>query len=267
MPPLRIFLTAIPELDIDELEKIIKANEDNFAKINKNLNVERPGFYKQQVVFKKILDDYYTTDYIETDTKTLPSLNTELFYFKYLDNITETEERMYPIFIKLILNRRKGVLCLYSKQVVTNDKAEKLIMKLHKDHNFNFKFKPVNYVFKKDQLDELINILEIKDYTAISIWDKDNKLSIKNPKKLTESNKVISFIDEIYKGNWSHITIPIETFEIRLNNQNQKFITFENNYIDDMHLVKAVDYLINKLLEVVDLSGSKQVFLDKFLKK
>jgi len=34
-----------------------------------------------------------------------------------------------------------------------------------------------------------------------------------------------------------------------------------------MHLVKAVDYLINKILEIIDLSGSKQIYMDKFLKK
>ncbi len=36
-------------------------------------------------------------------------------------------------------------------------------------------------------------------------------------------------------------------FDIRINNRIQKFITFENDYMGDEHLIKAVDFLVIKI--------------------
>lgn len=127
---------------------------------------------------------------------------------------------------------------------------------------------PQNYVFKEDELDDLVNALDIKDYTAISVWDKDNKAILENPQKNTETEKFISFLNDTYKGKWHYLKVQFDdpNIELKINNKTQKFITFINDYVDDVHLANAVDFLVSKIFEIEDFSGSKQVYIDSFYK-
>jgi len=94
----------------------------------------------------------------------------------------------------------------------------------------------------------------------------DNLLSIKNSERLTPSKKVDAVIEELKAGNWSHVKIRKKEldFEIRINNRTQKFLTFENDYFSDLHLVKAVDYLATKILKAEDLANQRQTRLKSF---
>jgi len=57
-------------------------------------------------------------------------------------------------------------------------------------------------------------------------------------------------------------------FEIRLsNNKTQNYLTFENKFIDDIHLINVVDYLTKKIKEaekVSILNRKKQICLDYY---
>ena len=68
------------------------------------------------------------------------------------------------------------------------------------------------------------------------------------------------------RGNWTHLKVPFDDLdiELRINNNTQNFITFENKYIDDTHLINAVDFLINKIIEVEEFSGKKQTYINSF---
>lgn len=266
MPLLRIFHDIIIKSEIPQIEEKIKNNSDNFAEFNNEKKLLRTGFRRNQQIFKPTLKGYYTAEYFELDKRSMPSFYTEMYYFKNLLEKVESEEKFYPILIKILLNRNKKVLCLYSKQILRNDLVEILINKLRNKHGLDFKIRPQNYIFREDELDDFVNALDIKDYTAISVWDRDNRAILKNPQKISETKRFISFLNDRYKGNWHYLKVPFEdlNIELKINNKTQKFITFANDYIDDIHLTNAVDFLISKIFEVEDFSGSKQVFIDSF---
>lgn len=131
-----------------------------------------------------------------------------------------TEKKLFPILIKLIINKEEGILCFYSRQIIQNKTANKLVLKLHKDYGLNFKFSLVNnhFVFRKHELDTFLAGLDVNHYTAISVFDLDNELIVKNTKCLTKTNKVITFLEELKTGNWSYVRLVNEnlSFEIRL---------------------------------------------------
>ena len=53
-------------------------------------------------------------------------------------------------------------------------------------------------------------------------------------------------------------------FKIRINNRTQKFLTFENDYLSDLHLVKAVDYLVTKIRKVKEFNNQRQTRLKSY---
>jgi len=199
-------------------------------------------------------------------------MNSELAYFNLMERNINSEKKVFPILIKLIINKEECILCFYSRQIIQNKTANKLILKLHKDYGFNFKFSLVNnhFVFRKNELDTFLAGLDVNDYTAISVFDLDNELIVKNTKYLTKTSKVITFLDELEAGNWSDVKLVNENlnFEIRLsNNKTQNYLTFENGYINDVHLIKAVDYLKKRIRESEIYSISirrKQTNIDYF---
>lgn len=266
MPLLRIFHDVYTKSEITQIEDKIKSKSDNFAEFDNDKKLVRPGFRKNQQIFKPTSKGYYIAEYFEIDKRSMPSYYTEMYYFKNLSEKVESEEKLYPILIKILFNRKKKVLCLYSKQVLRNDLVNNLINKLRNKHSLDFKMQPQNYVFKEDELDDLVNALDIKDYTAISVWDKDNRAILENPQKITETEKFISFLNDTYKGKWHYLKVPFDdlNIELKINNKTQKFITFVNDYVDDVHLANAVDFLVSKIFEVEDFSSSKQVFIDSF---
>ncbi len=266
MPLLRIFHNVYTKSDIPLIEDKIRSKTDNFAEFDKDKKIISPGFRNIPQIFKPISNGYYVADYFEIDRRSMPSYYTEMYYFKNISEKVELEEKTYLILIKILLNRNKKVLCLYSKQILRNDIVISLINKLRNKHGLDFMMQPQNYVFKEDELDDLVNALEIKDYTAISVWDRDNKAILENPQKITETKKFISFLNDTYKGKWHYLKVPFDdlNIELKINNKTQKFITFVNDYVDDVHLVNAVDFLVSKIFEVEDFSGSKQVFIDTF---
>lgn len=265
---MRIFHDAITQSSIEQLEENIKKNPENFALFDATMTIKRAGFRDNQPLFKVGPKEYYVTEFFEIDSKTLPSYYTEMYYFKNVGNLSDSEEKVYPILIKILLNRKKRILCLYSKQVLRNAVVDNLIINLRNKYSFDFRIKPEQYIFKKNQLEGLVNALDIKDYTAISVWDKDNKAILTNPEKLSETEKFISFLNDRFKGKWDSLKVPFDDLdiELRINNRTQNRITFSNDYIDDDHLINAVDFIVSKIFEVEDFSGPKQMYLNSFKK-
>lgn len=147
--------------------------------------------------------------------------------------------------------------------------SENLIQAIHKKYHFYFSYKPIMYEYKKDHMQSLVNALKINNYQRIKVWDYDSKLSIKNPKNISKTNKYFEFLEEKRGGNWTHLEVPFEELDIKLiiNNSNQDFITFSNDYRDGVHLLKGLNFLIGKILEVKDFSGPKQTVIDPFFTK
>ncbi|TKJ23923.1 MAG: hypothetical protein CEE43_01805 [Promethearchaeota archaeon Loki_b32] len=266
MPLLRIFHDVYTKSEISRIEENIKIKNENFAEFDEEKKILKPGFRKSKQIFKPTSKGYYLTEYFEIDKRSMPSYYTEMYYFKNLTEKIESEEKFYPILIKILFNRKKKVLCLYSKQILRNDLVNNLVIKLRNKHGLDFKTQPQNYIFKEDELDDLVDALDIKDYTAISVWDKDNRAILENPQKITETEKFISFLNDTYKGKWHYLKVPFDelNIELKINNKTQKYITFINDFVDDMHLTNAVDFLVSKIFEVEDFSGSKQVFINSF---
>ena len=251
MPTLRFYFDAFFDAEIEELENKLESNSINVRGKSEHLISD---FYKKNRIFENVLG-YNICNFLEIGKKVLPSMNSELAYFNLVERNMNTEKKFYPILIKLINNKDEGILCFYSRQIIQNKTANKLILKLHKDYGFNFKFSLANnhFVFRKNELDTFLAGLDVNDYTAISVFDLDNELIAKNSKKcLTRTSKVVTLMEELKTGNWSYVKLVNENlnFEIRLsNNKTQNYLTFENGYINDLHLVKAVDYLKNRIRE------------------
>lgn len=269
MPTIRFYFDAYFDAEIEELENKLESNSVDVRGKSENLN---SGFYKKNRIFKNIWNSYFIANYMEIGKRILPSMNSELAYFNLTEKNMNSEKKIFPILIKLIINKDEGVLCFYSRQIIQNKTANKLILKLHKDYGFNFKYSLANnhFVFRKNELDTFLAGLDVNDYTAISVFDYDNEIIIKNSRCLTQTTKVISFLEELKTGNWSYVKLVNENlnFEIRLsNNKTQNYITFENGYINDVHLIKAVDYLKKRIRDSAMYSVSirrKQTNIDYF---
>ncbi len=250
MPTIRFYFDAYFDAEIEELENKLESNSINVRGKSEHLI---SGFYKKNRIFKNVIGNYYIANYLEIGKKILPSMNSELAYFNLTEKNMNSEKKIFPILIKLIINKDEGVLCFYSRQIIQNKTANNLVLKLHKDYGFNFKFSLANnhFAFRKNELDTFLAGLDVNDYTAISVFDLDNELIVKNAKHtLTKTRKVLAFLDELKTGNWSYVKLINENlnFEIRLsNNKTQNYITFENGYINDVHLIKAVDYLKKRI--------------------
>jgi len=271
MPTLRIYYNAFFEAKLEDIEKKI---ENRLANFNQQNDILQSGFYKKDGIFQELLEDYYVANYIDKGTKIIPSMNSELAYFNFVEKSNESEAKNFPILIKIIINNNLGVLCFYSRQIIRNREANNLIRKLQSIYGFNFKFSLVNnhHAFKRNELNGFLDSLDISDFTAISVYDADNELIVKNPTALTKTKKVLILLDEVFSGNWSYVRL-INTeleFKIRLsNNKTQNYLTFENKYIDDTHLIQVVDYLTKKIREtekVSVLNRKKQTCLDYYQK-
>lgn len=264
MASLRLYFEAIIQDPIEKIREKISSDESIFAKFESS-SILTPGLYKKSKVLSPILDDYYISDFFEIGQKKLPTLITELSYFNY-DNKTKSEIRQFPILIKILYNQKKRVLGFYSRSPLKNKLADNLIIKLKQKYHFNFRFDPLLYIYQEENLDKFVRVLNIKDFTAITIWDRDNKITLKNPRKISETKKYIDFFNEQSSGNWTHLKVPFDDLdiELKIHRQTQRFITFENDYIDDIHLTKAADFLANKILEFEDFKQKKQTFLDSY---
>lgn len=271
MPTLRIYYDAFFDAELEDIEKKI---ETQSAYFNEKYDLLQSGFYNKSSILQQVLESYYVANYIDKGSKSIPSINSELAYFNFVEGNSESEEKIFPILIKLIFNKKFGILCFYSKQIIRNREANALIRKLQTKYGFNFKFSLVNnhHVFRRNELNVFLNVLDISDFTAISVYDADNELIVKNNTALTKTKKVLLFLDEVFSGNWSYVRLinaKLE-FEIRLsNNKTQNYLTFENKYIDDIHLVKVIDYLTKKIKEAEKasvLNEKKQTCLDYYQK-
>lgn len=271
MPTLRIYLNAFFDAQLETIKK--KAECQLVDSDIKNFKYN-PGFFKKGKLFHKISGDYYIANYIDIGAKSIPSLESELSYFSFINDNGETDEKIFPIIIKIIFNKEEGILCFYSRQVIKNKEANNLIKNLQTNFGFNFKYSLLNnhYIFRRNELTDFLNVLDISDFTAISVFDDDNELIIKNTNTLTKTKKVLLFFDELNNGNWSYVRL-LNTelnFEIRLsNNKTQNYLTFENKYLNDIHLVRVVDYLTKKIKEVCKdsrLNKKKQICLDYYQK-
>jgi hypothetical protein len=271
MPTLRIYFNALFESELENLEHNIANEIIEFDQLNYK---GQSGFYKQGNIFEKILDTYYIANYIESGYKSLPSMNSELAYFNFMEEKEEIEEKYYPILIKIVINKQEGIMCFYSRQVLKNKEANDLIRKLHLNYGFNFKYSLIknHYKFRRNELHTFLNCLEVDKFIAISVFDADNELIIKNSNSLTKTKKLSLFLEEMNMGNWSYVRLINSEFEfeIRLNNnKTQNFLTLENKYVDDIHLVKSIDYLTKKIKEAeksLAFDGKKQTCLDYFQK-
>ncbi len=264
MPSLRIYFDVAVKDEVDIIRQLILQDNNYLASFDNNSNILQAGFYEK--ILEHVNENYYISDYFEIGVKNIPTLKAELSYFKYGDTPNLSETTQYPILIKKILNPRKKVLCFYTRAKISNKLSNDLLAKLKEKYHFVFRYQPILFQYKRDQLNALVNALGIKDFTAISCWDRDNKVIIKNPKKITETKKYLEIAKEQSRGNWTHLKVPFDELgiELRINNNTQNFITFENKYIDDTHLVKAVDFLINKIIEVEEFSGKKQTYINSF---
>ncbi len=264
MPSLRIYFDAAVKDTMDIIRQQILMDSNHSAIFDKNSNILQAGFYKN--ILELVNENYYISDYFEIGVKNIPTLETELSYFNYAEIPSLSEKRQYPILIKIIFNPRKRVLCFYTRAKISNKLSDDLLNKLNTQYYFVYRYQPLLFQYKRDQLDALVNALGIKDFTAISCWDGDNKVIIKNPKKITETKKYLEIAKEQSRGNWTHLKVPFDelNIELRINNKTQNFITFENKYIDDTHLVNGVDFLINKIIEVEEFSGKKQTYINSF---
>ena len=118
MASLRIYFGAYTISSIQEIKDKIIADSNNFFQFNEKDNAVRSGFYRRSKVLNPVIEDFYVSDFFEIDTKKLPTLNTELLYFQYIENTQEKEEKHYPILVKVIFNRKKSVLCFFTKWLV-----------------------------------------------------------------------------------------------------------------------------------------------------
>jgi len=264
MPPVKFFFNAYFNSNVEDLEKKIGSDSNNFARYLNEKFV--PGFIKYEssaLIFAKVLEDYYISSYLAPKIVYLDSIESVRSEFEenQKGNKKKAKKREYhlPQMIKIITHQNMGFLCLYSNGVITNDMAKYIIKELRQKYNFNFIYKIKNHVFKKNRLDDLIGSFDIEDYTAISVWNEDNLLSVKNPRNIKKTDKVVSIFEDLREGNWSHVKIrnDLMDFELRINNRTQKFLTFENDYINDEHLVKAIDYLLKRIKETEDFTTEK----------
>ena len=264
MPSLRIYFDAFVKNSVKEIKVQILGNKDRLAKIENN-QIINTGFYKKKIL-EKIEDDYYIADFFEIGQKKIPSIQTELAYFNYLDTLSKSEIRQHPTLIKIVFNPRKKIMCFFTRAKISNKVSDKLLQRLNKIYSFNFIYNPIIYTYKENKLNALVNALDIKDLTLLTAWDYENQISIKNPKKISETNKYLELIKEQSKGNWTHLKVPFDDLDIvlKINKTTKNFITFDNNYKNDTHLVKAIDFIVNKILEIEDFSGKRQTLLNSF---
>ena len=276
MPTLRIYLDAEFTRRIEMLEEKISENPGNFAQFDRNETIISSGFYfhPENVVFKRINNThYYINNYIVKESRRVASKNSELAYFKLARKTDDFIEVSYPIFIKLIINTKTHIICFYSKRTLTNDKANEILDNLTKKYGFTFKndLKNNHLKFRKKELDDFISILNIRDYTEISIYDdEDNRIVVKNQETIKETEKSISILDEAEKGNWSYIKLIKKTLDLEIRLSNEKtlnFITFVNKYKDDTHLTKATNFLLKKIRKTLWNKNSKQTNLKFFAEK
>ncbi len=271
MPTLRIYLNFLFKNDLEEIETNILKNEDNFAKFDDNDMILKSGFFEDQKIFTKIEDtDYYIANYLLQQSKSIPSKNSELIYFKLQESkVDSKEERIFfPILIKIIFNINKKVLCLYSRKVVENDAANSFIKQLEEKYGFSFKFFLTHFAFKKNKLDKFLEALgKLSNFTSICIFDKDNNIIAQNSDTLSETRKIHEFLDEVNIGNWKYVELIHNDLEFRIrisNKKTQNYITLKNRYDNDYKLVKITDYLIEKIKETIDFEKQQQAKLDWF---
>ncbi len=277
MPTLRIYLDAHFDNDLSKIEEKLFLNPDNFAHFDKNDEITHSGFYSMDGrIFHEIENTgYHVANYFRKETKIYPSKNSELSYFKLLEEGRNEQDRVYtyPMLIKLIFNKQKGILCFYSKKILKNEAANEIIERLQKIDAFSFKYSLYHnhHKFKKNTLDDfLLSLSDSNNFTQIGIYDEDNKLIAKNENILQETEKIAEFQKEVKKGNWEHVQLVNEAldFEIRLSNRKtQHFLTFINDYKNDAHLIYCVDYLISKIRKTIEFEKQKQTSLIWFGKR
>lgn len=277
MPTLRVYLDAYFDNDLRTLEAVIAKDPNNFAQFNEYDEIIQPGFFKvDDRVFQETEGiGYLIANYFRIETKNYPSKNSELYYFNFIEDNQYRDEKKYsfPMLIKILINKNKGIMCFYSKKLLTNEAAAELSGIFQRNLGFNFKYSLVNnhHKFKKNTLDNfLLSLSDFNNFTEIGIYDEDNKLIAKNENILQETEKVEEFQEQVRQGNWEYVKLINDQldFEIRLTNRiKQHHLTFINNYKEDAHLVRCADYLILKIRETIELDKRRQTSLDWFSKK
>jgi len=275
MPTLRIYFDAFFNNSLEEIQATILADQDCLAKFDKDNNITDSGFFKEKkVIFRQISGtEYHVANYLLKQFRKVPSKNSELIYFKILPQDASGEEVEYPFptLIKLIVNKGKGILCLYSRRLVQNDTADALLDDLRKKDGFEFKYRLIGnqYVFRRNELDDfLLALSDMENFTAIAFYDEDNKIIAKNDETLSETPKIQEFKEQVKKGNWENVQLINENlgFEIRLSNKRtQNFLTFVNDYQDDEQMISAIDYLVEKIRNTTQFELKKQTILNGFI--
>lgn len=261
MPPLKIYFDVHFNSKIKDLEQEIFSNTNKLAYYFQGNFI--PGFIKLKKeipIFNNVFENYYSSSYLGTKKIFLDSIESVKSSFQNDRKKGKKKEYSTPQMIKILINKKQAILCLYSNGVITKDMAYNIIIDLHTKYNFKFIEIPECYIFKSNHLDDLINSFDKEDFTAISRWNNDNLLSVKNPDNIKMTDTVKPFYEDLDAGNWTHIKIRNKTlqFEIRINNRTQKFLTFENDYINDEHLVKSVDLIVKKIEELEEFKNQAQ---------
>ncbi len=261
MPPIKIYFDVHFNSKIKDLEQEIIANTTKIAHYFQGIFV--PGFIKLKKeipIFNNVFEDYYISSYLGPRKIFLDSIESVKNDFQNDRKKGKKKEYCTPQMIKIIISKNQALICLYSNGVITKDMANNIIIDLHTKFNYKFIEIPECYVFKRNHLDDLINSFDKEDFTAISRWNNDNLLSVKNPDNIKMTDTVKPFYEDLDAGNWTHVKIRNKTlqFEIRINNRTQKFLTFENDYVNDEHLVKSVDLIVKKIKELEEFKNQTQ---------
>lgn len=269
MPTLRIYFDAKCKHSIEEIEEKNKVVPNRFAKFGNDDQIKSSGFFRKTKIFQKIMGtDYYVANYLLKESRKVPSKNSELFYFKLIDKADKNKKEIldyaYPILIKMLFNPKRNYLCFYTRKILKNVTANKILRVLESKFSFTFQFTLIdNHIkLKKNALDNFLASLgKISEFTAISVFDEDNKIIAKNEETLTETESILSYLQKLDRGDWDYVQLRKREldFEIKLNNNKTlNFITFISNFIDDKCLVRAVDYLLDKVQKTFQLEKKKQ---------
>lgn len=102
MPTFRIYYDAFFDTKLEAIELKMK---NQLIDINTRNFKEQPGFLKREKIFLRIFGNYYLANYIDMGSKIIPSITSEIAHFNLIEDIGESEEKNFPVIIKIIFNK------------------------------------------------------------------------------------------------------------------------------------------------------------------